>query len=102
MLDLLAIKPRTTGELVAAFPKLSRFAVMKHLAVLEDAGLLVITREGRQRWNALNAVPLQQELRRWVGQNEQVWADVLLNIRDAAEGTASPEKQSDKTEGEAS
>jgi DNA-binding transcriptional ArsR family regulator len=88
MLDLLAIKPRTTGELVDAFPRLSRFAVMKHLGVLEDAGLLVITREGRARWNALNPVPLQEELRRWVGKNEQMWADVLLNIRDAAEGTA--------------
>src|SRR4051794_30521634 len=85
MLDLLAERPRTTGELSAAFPKLSRFAVMKHLSVLEQAGLLVITRDGRNRWNALNAVPLREVFRRWVGQQEQAWSDVLLNIRDAAE-----------------
>ena len=93
MLDLLAQRPRTTGELVDAFPKLSRFAVMKHLGVLEAAGLLVVTRDGRQRWNALNPVPLQEELRRWVGKNEQMWADVLLNIRDVAEGTDEPESK---------
>ena len=93
MLDLLAVRPRTTGELALAFPKLSRFAVMKHLGVLEDAGLLVITRDGRQRWNALNPVPLQDELRRWVGKNEQMWADALLNIRDVAEGASEPESK---------
>lgn len=90
MLDLLAEKPRTTGELSAAFPKLSRFAVMKHLGVLNAAGLIVVTREGRQRWNALNAAPLQEVFRRWVDKNEQVWSDVLLGIRDAAEAANDP------------
>jgi DNA-binding transcriptional ArsR family regulator len=85
MLDLLAERPRTTGELSAAFGKLSRFAVMKHLSVLHRAGLIVVTRQGRQRWNSLNPVPLREVLRKWVGQNEERWADGLLNIRDAAE-----------------
>ena len=85
MLDLLAEGPRTTGELVSAFPKLSRFAVMKHLRVLHAAGLLVVTREGRKRWNSLNPVPLREVLRRWVGKSQEIWADVLLDIRDAAE-----------------
>jgi DNA-binding transcriptional ArsR family regulator len=91
MLDLLAERPRTTGELAAAFPKLSRFAVMKHLSVLSAAGLLVVTRDGRKRWNAINAAPLREAFRRWVGKNEQVWADVLLDIRDAAEGKSDTE-----------
>jgi len=85
MLDLLAAGPRTTGELVDAFPKLSRFAVMKHLGVLEKANLLVITRDGRARWNRLNPVPLREVLRRWIDRQEELWADVLLNIRDAVE-----------------
>ena len=92
MLDLLAVRPRTTGELAAAFGRLSRFAVMKHLSVLQSAGLLVVTRRGRQRWNALNAAPLRDVLRRWVGKYQQVWADMLLDIRDAAEA-AGPENQ---------
>jgi DNA-binding transcriptional ArsR family regulator len=91
MLDLLADRPRTTGELAAAFPKLSRFAVMKHLAVLQKAGLLVVTREGRRRWNAINPVPLRDVLRRWMSRHEQSWADVILNIRDAAESDATPQ-----------
>ena len=100
MLDLLARRPRTTGELAAAFPKLSRFAVMKHLRVLQAAGLLVVTRDGRKRWNALNPVPLQEVFRRWVGPSQQVWADALLNIRDAAEAAKPPAGQT--KEGEAS
>ena len=88
MLDLLAEGPRTTGDLAAAFPKLSRFAFMKHLNVLSAAGLLVVTRDGRQRWNALNPAPLRDVFRRWVGRNESIWADALLDIRDAAEGDA--------------
>jgi DNA-binding transcriptional ArsR family regulator len=88
MLDLLVKRPRTTGELAAAFPGLSRFAVMKHLRVLQKAGLLLVTKDGRKRWNSLNPVPLQEVFRRWVGANQQLWADALLNIRDAAEADA--------------
>ena len=100
MLDRLAKRPRTTGELAAAFPKLSRFAVMKHLRVLQNAGLLVVTRDGRKRWNSLNPVPLQEVFRRWVGANQQLWADTLLNIRDVAEGKSSAGDK--KKEGERS
>ena len=65
MLDLLSERPRTTGELSAAFPKLSRFAVMKHLSVLHRAGLLIVSRQGRQRWNSLNPVPLRDVMRKF-------------------------------------
>jgi DNA-binding transcriptional ArsR family regulator len=85
MMDLLAEKERTTGELAAAFPKLSRYAVMKHLSVLNRAGLLITRREGRLRWNQLNPVPLREATRRWLSRYEQVWADALINIRDEAE-----------------
>ena len=85
MLDLLAARPRTTGELAAAFPGLSRFAVMKHLGVLKRAGLLLVSREGRARWNSLNPAPLKDALRRWMGRQEEMWADAMLNMRDAAE-----------------
>jgi DNA-binding transcriptional ArsR family regulator len=86
MLDLLADRPRTTGELAAAFPKVSRFAVMKHLGILHRARLIVVTRQGRQRWNAINAAPLYEVLRRWTSKYERVWAGMLLDLRDAAEG----------------
>ena len=100
MLDLLSERPRTTGELTDAFPKLSRFAVMKHLSVLHRAGLLIVSRQGRQRWNSLNPVPLREVLRKWLGTNEERWADGLLNIRDVAEADRGQEEASN--EGEAS
>jgi DNA-binding transcriptional ArsR family regulator len=91
MLDLLAARPRTTGELAEHFSALSRFAVMKHLRVLHAAGLILITRDGRRRWNRLNPVPLREVLRRWVDHQQEMWADVMLNIRDAAQGSAPPD-----------
>src|SRR4029450_5658564 len=54
ILDLLAGQALTTGELSGAFPEVSRFAVMKHLGVLETAGLVVVRRRGRGRWKHPN------------------------------------------------
>ena len=64
---------------------MTRIGVMKHLRVLERAGLIVVTKDGRKRWNSLNATPLQEIFRRWVGKYESVWADALLDLRDEAE-----------------
>ncbi|MBS1717996.1 MAG: helix-turn-helix domain-containing protein [Armatimonadetes bacterium] len=66
MLDMLRDGPKTTGALATAFPDLSRFAVMQHLGVLEAAELVLVRREGRQRFNYLNAVPIQRVYERWV------------------------------------
>lgn len=59
ILTLLSEKPRTTSELSEYFD-VSRFAVMKHLNVLEEANLVQVKREGRQRWNILNRELLQR------------------------------------------
>ncbi len=53
IIRLLAEKPRTTNNLTEFFD-VSRFAIMKHLKVLENANLIKVKREGRQRWNILN------------------------------------------------
>jgi DNA-binding transcriptional ArsR family regulator/uncharacterized protein YndB with AHSA1/START domain len=84
MLDLLRQRPRTTGDLVQRFA-MSRYGVMKHLRVLEEAGLLLIRRQGRERWNHLNPVPIQEIYRRWIRPFEAVGADGLLRLRDLAE-----------------
>jgi DNA-binding transcriptional ArsR family regulator/uncharacterized protein YndB with AHSA1/START domain len=65
ILDHLREGPRTTGGLAAAFSS-SRFAVMKHLTVLAGARLVVSRKQGRERWNHLNAVPLERLFARWV------------------------------------
>ncbi len=80
LLDLLREGPRTTGDLCARFP-LSRFAVMKHLAILERAGLIIVERQGRERWNHLNAVPIRQIYERWISGYAGAWASSLLRLK---------------------
>src|SRR3984957_16020667 len=65
LLDLLRSAPATTGGLAERIPELSRFAVMQHLGVLVDAGLVIPERRGRDRVNHLNAVPLREWYERW-------------------------------------
>jgi DNA-binding transcriptional ArsR family regulator/uncharacterized protein YndB with AHSA1/START domain len=84
ILDALREQPRTTGQLCEPF-KLSRFAIMKHLAILERARLVVLRREGRERWNHLNTVPIQQIHERWVRPYEAIWSRNLLALRDHVE-----------------
>ncbi len=84
LLDLLREGPRTTGDLCGAF-KLSRFAVMKHLSVLESAGLVVVRRQGRERWNYLNAVPIRQVYERWVKPYAERWASGLVRFSEFVE-----------------
>ena len=64
ILDLLRTSPRTTGDIAAAFP-ISRIAVMRHLAVLDHAGLVVNRKRGRQRWHYVNLAPLMRLHERW-------------------------------------
>lgn len=59
IISLLQDRPRTTGDLCSHFD-VSRFAVMKHLNVLVESGLVKAKREGRQRWNFLDEGLLQQ------------------------------------------
>jgi DNA-binding transcriptional ArsR family regulator/uncharacterized protein YndB with AHSA1/START domain len=88
VLDLLRQGPQTTGELAAAFPRLSRFAVMKHLKQLEEAHLLLVRRRGRSRVNHLNAVPLRQIEERWLGAFRAAWASGLLRLKHSVESAA--------------
>jgi DNA-binding transcriptional ArsR family regulator/uncharacterized protein YndB with AHSA1/START domain len=93
LLDLLREEPRTTGGLAAAFPGLSRFAVIKHLGVLEAAGLVVARKRGREVWHYLNAVPLQRIYERWVRAYQGQWASSLLGIQEIAERSRVPARE---------
>lgn len=73
ILNLLRSAPRTTGEISDQFkPNLSRFAVMKHLSVLEKADLITIKREGKFRYNYLNPKPIQNTYEEWVSNLTQL------------------------------
>ncbi len=85
ILDFLRQGPRTTTQIVEAFPRLSRFGVMKHIDVLRDAGLIHTREDRRQRINSLNVVPIRQIYERWVGRFEELWASHLLRIKEDTE-----------------
>ncbi|MDQ1548863.1 MAG: hypothetical protein QOD27_521, partial [Microbacteriaceae bacterium] len=53
--------------------EMSRFGVMKHLRVLEDAGLVVTKRRGREKLHYLNAVPIRLIHDRWVSKYAEPW-----------------------------
>jgi DNA-binding transcriptional ArsR family regulator len=91
ILDFLRSGPKGTTAIVEQFPNLSRFAVMKHLDVLRQAALVVTREEGRQRINSLNAVPIRMIYERWVSHYEDIWANALLRVKEAAE-SAEPKK----------
>jgi DNA-binding transcriptional ArsR family regulator len=68
MLDAIKHAPLTTGALCEQFPEMDRCTVMLHLKVLEEADLIIPRREGRERWNHLNALPIQAIHDRWISQ----------------------------------
>lgn len=92
LLDLLRNGPATTGALAAQIPELSRFAVMQHLGVLADAGVVLAERRGRDRFNYLNPVPLREWYERWVQPLADADAATLLALRRTVEtgGDAMP------------
>jgi DNA-binding transcriptional ArsR family regulator len=85
LLDLLREAPATTGTLASQLPELSRFAVMQHLGVLVDAGIVVAERRGRDRVNHLNPLPLRQWYERWVQPLADSGSAELLALKRAVE-----------------
>jgi len=84
ILDLLRQRPLVTGEIAAQFA-ISRIAVMRHLEVLSEAGLVTSRKRGRQRWHYLNTVPLQRLHRRWADPAAAEFASALLRLKDNVE-----------------
>jgi DNA-binding transcriptional ArsR family regulator len=75
----------TLAELEAEVPELTRFGVMKHLGVLERAGLVVTRKQGRHKHHYLNPVPIRLIYERWIGKYRDRWAVALLDLKDQLE-----------------
>ncbi|NOX83483.1 MAG: helix-turn-helix transcriptional regulator [Alphaproteobacteria bacterium] len=85
MLDIIKDEPGIgVGALAGAFD-VSRIAVMKHLAVLEQAGLILSRKDGRVRKLYFNAAPIQMIHERWTTQYSAYWAGQLTRIKYLAE-----------------
>lgn len=81
---------RTLGELVgevAGEADMTRFGVMKHLRVLEDAGLIVTRRSGREKLHHLNPVPIRLVHDRWVSKFAEPWVAALSGLKRELEAS---------------
>lgn len=85
MLDVVKKRPGRNVNAVCAYFKMSRIAVMKHLRVLESAGLLISEKQGRARRLYFNAVPVQMIYDRWTTEYSALWASRLTRIKYAVE-----------------
>lgn len=81
ILDLLKEEPRTTGDICKYFETLDRCTVMQHLGVLEKAGLIFVKKEGRFRWNYLDAVPIREIYDRWINRYASPSVEMLTNLK---------------------
>ena len=70
---------------------MTRFGVMKHLKVLEGAGLVVTRRRGREKLHFLNPVPIQLIQERWVSKYAEPWASALTGLKRELEEEAHAE-----------
>lgn len=87
ILETLANQPTTTGEIVERFSDhLVRTAVMKHLDILEQAGLIQVVRSGRRRWNHLRHEPLKP-LANWLQLRTHKHQQNLHRLKQLAEST---------------
>jgi len=93
IMDVLKARPGIgVGELAQEFD-VTRIAVMNHLAVLEDAGLVVSQKDGRTRRLYLNATPIQMINDRWLDDYTGHWARKMTGIKYAAEAAAAKAKR---------
>src|SRR6202046_3854939 len=86
LLDELFNQDRQTLSALQARLSMTRFGVMKHLRVLEEAGLLVTRRRGREKLHFLNPVPIRLVHDRWVSKYAEPWAAALSDLKDRLEG----------------
>ncbi|HEY6551312.1 MAG TPA: helix-turn-helix domain-containing protein [Solirubrobacterales bacterium] len=75
---------QTLGELEEGL-SMTRFGVMKHLRVLEEAGLLTTRRRGREKLHFLNPVPIRLVYERWVSKYAEPWASALSELKTEIE-----------------
>jgi len=86
LLDALFEKDGQTLSALEQRLPMTRFGVMKHLKVLEGAGLVVTRRRGREKLHFLNAVPIRLVHDRWVNKYTAPWVEVLSDLKQQLEG----------------
>ncbi len=100
VLDLLRERPGAgVGEIAAQFD-VSRIAIMKHLAVLEEAQLVVSQKDGRTRRLYFNAAPIRMIYDRWTDDYSGYWSGEITRLKYLAEARAASASKKSKRERE--
>ncbi|HKJ62943.1 MAG TPA: helix-turn-helix transcriptional regulator [Hyphomicrobiales bacterium] len=81
VLDIVKDNPGCSVTKVCRHFDVSRIAVMKHLAVLEKAGLLISEKRGRTRSLYFNTVPIQMIHERWTSDYSEMWSSKLTAFK---------------------
>jgi DNA-binding transcriptional ArsR family regulator len=85
--QLYARDGRTLSELESELD-MTRFGVMKHLRLLEDAGLVVTRRSGREKLHYLNPIPIRLIHDRWIDKYRERYVSALADLKNELEETA--------------
>jgi DNA-binding transcriptional ArsR family regulator len=86
LLDVLFERDGQTLSELQAELEMTRFGVMKHLRVLEDANLVVTRRVGREKFHYLNPLPIREIYERWVSKYADPWVSGLSELKARMEG----------------
>jgi DNA-binding transcriptional ArsR family regulator len=86
LLDLLFERDGRTLTELETQVDMTRFGVMKHLKLLEEAGLVVAQKEGREKRHFLNPVPIRQIHDRWIDKYTERHVTALLDLKNELEG----------------
>lgn len=83
ILDALFVEDgQTVTQLSERFGEMTRFGVMKHLGVLEEADLVIPVRQGRTKRLYLNPVPIEQVANRWISKYAARFTSALVALED--------------------
>ena len=93
LLDSLSHRGGQSLRELCADLAMTRQAVSKHLAVLEEAGLVVTVRRGREKLHYLNPVPIHEIYERWISKYERGRLEAIGNLKAALEDVTAPEEQ---------
>lgn len=97
LLDMLYTRDgRTLTELESELD-MTRFGVMKHLRILEEAGLITTRREGREKRHFLNPVPIRLIHDRWIDKYTERRVSALIDLKHALESSSSTSSTSEPT-----
>jgi len=81
---------QTLGELCGHLPEMTRFGVMKHLDVLEEAGLVTTLKVGREKRHFLNPVPIRLVHDRWIGKFAAPIVGAMSMLKTSLEASMDP------------